>query len=83
MMGQQIQFAKLKDALAHSLPDVEKRVFLCLSDRVLYYSSSKTLTSFDVFFALASLHSGQRSGATIPFIQLSQNEKSIRNLLSF
>ncbi|MBR0218044.1 MAG: hypothetical protein IJQ33_02425, partial [Clostridia bacterium] len=40
-------------------------------------------TSNRSFSALALLHSGQRSAATIPFIQHSQNEKILDYLVSF
>ena len=48
-----------------------------------YYSQSKILSSLGVFSVLALLHSGQRSAATPPSIQLSQGEKSIPNLIIF
>ncbi len=48
-----------------------------------YYSQSKILSSLGVFSVLALLHSGQRSAATLPSIQLSQGEKSIPNLIIF
>jgi len=49
----------------------------------LYYSSSKIYTSLGVFSALASLRFGQRSSATPPSTQFSQDRKSIPNLYRF
>ena len=48
-----------------------------------YDSQSKILSSLGVFSALALLHSGQRSVAAPPSIQLSQDEKSIPNPIIF
>ena len=67
--------------IAHAIPRIS------MTNTILNLKSIHLAGNFvavpGVFFALALLHSGQRSAATPPFVQLRQDEKSTPNLYMF